>query len=74
MKTQMMSQLEVQGHYLMFMKEAMLLFFSLQNLKRQKDDKWIEPMKEELRMIEKNDTWELVDRPQHRNVIGVKWI
>ena len=40
----------------MFMKEAMLLFFSLQNLKRQKDDKWIEPMKEELRMIEKNDT------------------
>ena len=25
-------------------------------------------------MIEKNDTWELVDRPQHRNVIGVKWV
>ena len=58
----------------MFMKEAMLLFFSLQNLKRQKDDKWIEPMKEELRMIEKNDTWELVDIRQHRNVIGVKWV
>ncbi|KAL6345230.1 hypothetical protein AAG906_015713 [Vitis piasezkii] len=32
----------------------------------EKDDKWIEAMKEELRMIEKNDTWELVDRPQHR--------
>ena len=31
-------------------------------------------MKEELRMIEKNDTWELVDRPQHRKVIGVKWV
>ena len=40
----------------------------------EKDDKWIEVMKEELRMIEKNDTWELVDRPQHRKVIGVKWI
>ena len=31
-------------------------------------------MKEELRMIEKNDTWDLVDRPQHRKVIGVEWI
>ena len=31
-------------------------------------------MKEELRMIENNDTWELVDRPQHRKVIGVKWV
>ncbi|RVW37574.1 Retrovirus-related Pol polyprotein from transposon RE1 [Vitis vinifera] len=40
----------------------------------EKDDKWIEAMKEELRMIEKNDTWELVDRPQHRKVIGVKWV
>ncbi|PKI70590.1 hypothetical protein CRG98_009095 [Punica granatum] len=25
-------------------------------------------------MIEKNDTWELVDRPQDRKVIGVKWV
>ena len=25
-------------------------------------------------MIEKNQTWELVDRPQNRNVIGVKWV
>ncbi|RVW91832.1 Copia protein [Vitis vinifera] len=32
----------------------------------EKNDKWIEAMKEELRMIKKNDTWELVDRPQHR--------
>ncbi|RVW21205.1 Retrovirus-related Pol polyprotein from transposon RE1 [Vitis vinifera] len=40
----------------------------------EKDDKWIEAMKEELRMIEKNDTWELVDSPQHRKVIGVKWV
>ena len=40
----------------------------------EKDDKWIEAMKEELRMIEKNDTWELVDIAQHRKVIGVKWV
>ena len=25
-------------------------------------------------MIEKNDTWEMVNRPQHRNIIGVKWV
>ena len=31
-------------------------------------------MKEELFMIEKNKTWELVDRPQERKVIGVKWV
>jgi hypothetical protein len=25
-------------------------------------------------MIEKNCTWELVDRPLDKNIIGVKWI
>ena len=38
------------------------------------DDKWIEAIKEELKMIEKNDTWELVDRPQHKQPIGVRWV
>lgn len=40
----------------------------------EKDDKWIEAMREELRMIEKNGTWELVDRPENRKIIGVKWV
>ena len=31
-------------------------------------------MKEELSMIKKNKTWELIDRPQNRKVIGVKWV
>ena len=31
-------------------------------------------MKEELRMIERNDTWELVNRPQHRKITKVKWV
>ena len=31
-------------------------------------------MKEELSMIEKNQTWHLVERPQDKNVIGVKWV
>jgi len=35
---------------------------------------WISAMEEELAMINKNDTWELVDRPEEKNVIGVKWV
>jgi hypothetical protein len=31
-------------------------------------------MKEKIQMIEKNNTWELVDRPKDREVIGVKWV
>ena len=38
------------------------------------DPKWIDAMKEELRMIEKNQTWELMDITKHKKPIGVKWI
>lgn len=38
------------------------------------DPNWIEAMQEELKMIEKNQTWDLVNRPQHKKVIGVKWV
>ncbi|KAI5332975.1 hypothetical protein L3X38_023104 [Prunus dulcis] len=31
-------------------------------------------MEDELQMIEKNETWELVDRPTEKPVIGVKWV
>ena len=31
-------------------------------------------MKEEIGAIEKNRTWELVDLPQGKNAIGLKWI
>ncbi|KAL4354682.1 hypothetical protein GQ457_06G008660 [Hibiscus cannabinus] len=36
-----------------------------------KDTKWVDAMKEELSMIEKNKTWKLVDRPQYRKEISV---
>ena len=39
-----------------------------------KDPKWIDAMKKELRMIEKNQTWELVNMPKHKKPIGVKWV
>jgi hypothetical protein len=31
-------------------------------------------MKDELRMIEKNNTWVLVDKPLYKKAIGVKWV
>ncbi|KAM1485555.1 hypothetical protein TB1_036396 [Malus domestica] len=40
----------------------------------EKDKAWKKAMKEELEMIEKNDTWELVNRPSEKPVIGVKWV
>ncbi|KAK4384934.1 Retrovirus-related Pol polyprotein from transposon TNT 1-94 [Sesamum angolense] len=35
---------------------------------------WVQAMEEEIKMIEKNNTWELADRPKDKEVIGVKWI
>jgi hypothetical protein len=29
---------------------------------------------EEIHMIEKNQTWNLVEKPTHKDVVGVKWI
>ena len=31
-------------------------------------------MQEELKMIQKNDTWVLMDKPLHKKAIGVKWV
>ncbi|CAL9020204.1 unnamed protein product [Prunus brigantina] len=38
------------------------------------DESWLKAMQDELQMIEKNGTWELVDRPTEKPVIGVKWV
>ncbi|MCI38884.1 hypothetical protein A2U01_0060113, partial [Trifolium medium] len=37
-----------------------------------KDPKWKNAMEGEMSMIQKNKTWELVDKPGDRNIIGVK--
>lgn len=39
-----------------------------------KDQRWMVAMKEEIRMIEKNQTWVLVDRLEDRKIIDVKWV
>jgi hypothetical protein len=37
-----------------------------------KDDHWFKAMNGELDQIEKNNTWEMVPRPDGKNVIGSK--
>ncbi|KAL0379240.1 UNVERIFIED_CONTAM: Retrovirus-related Pol polyprotein from transposon RE1 [Sesamum radiatum] len=39
-----------------------------------KHEVWVQAMEEEIKMIEKNNTWELPERPKDKEVIGVKWI
>ena len=37
-------------------------------------EEWREAMQAEMKMIEGNKTWELVEKPENKNAIGVKWI
>jgi hypothetical protein len=39
-----------------------------------KDDVWAQAMDEEIECIENNQTWKLVDVPEDKDVISVKWI
>ena len=39
-----------------------------------KDECWINAMHEELNQFVRNDVWELVPKPDNKNVIGTKWI
>ena len=39
-----------------------------------KGGNWIQAMKDELDLIVKNETWELVSRPKDNNIIGSKWV
>ncbi|CAL2253623.1 unnamed protein product [Prunus armeniaca] len=39
-----------------------------------KDEAWSKAMENEINMIEKNQTWELVNRPFDKPVIGEKWV
>ena len=42
--------------------------------KATKDESWMKTMEDVLSMIENNATWELVDRPTDKPIIGVKWV
>lgn len=37
-------------------------------------DSWLDTMKEKMKSLEKNETWDLVTLPKGRNLIGCKWV
>nr|KYP41711.1 Retrovirus-related Pol polyprotein from transposon TNT 1-94 [Cajanus cajan] len=39
-----------------------------------KQQVWVKAMEEEIKMIEKNNTWDLVDYPKDKDIIRVKWV
>ncbi|RDX84427.1 putative mitochondrial protein, partial [Mucuna pruriens] len=39
-----------------------------------KDENWVQVKKEEMETLEKNSTWEIVDRPKDKRVVGCRWI
>jgi len=38
------------------------------------DDGWILAMQDELNQFKRNDVWDLVPKPEHKNIIGNKWV
>ena len=38
------------------------------------DDGWILAMQEELNQFQRNDVWDLVSKPQQKNIMGTKWV
>ena len=39
-----------------------------------KQEVWVKAMEEEVKMIEKNNIWKLVNCPHGKYIIGVKWV
>lgn len=49
-------------------------FESVKTKETLSDPKWIYAMKEELKSIYKNNTWECVDLPDEKKSIDVRWM
>jgi hypothetical protein len=43
-------------------------------VKGSNNDKWKEAMKDEMKALERNDTWDLVEIPRDRKTAGCKWV
>ena len=43
-------------------------------MKSKYKDQWLEAMKSEMKLLEMQKTWKLVDIPQGQSAIGCKWI
>ena len=45
-----------------------------QAIKAQDAQYWLEAMRDEIELIEKNQVWQLVDLPKDRKAIECKWV
>jgi hypothetical protein len=43
-------------------------------MKGSNSDKWKEAMKDEMKALERNATWDLVEIPRDRKIVGCKWV
>ncbi|XP_070037098.1 uncharacterized mitochondrial protein AtMg00820-like [Nicotiana tomentosiformis] len=39
-----------------------------------KDERWVEYMKQEIKTLEENKTWEVVTLPKGKNIVDSKWV
>jgi hypothetical protein len=43
-------------------------------VKGSNNDKWKEAMKDEIKALERNATWDLIELPRDRKIVGCKWV
>lgn len=43
-------------------------------LNSQYSQQWISAIKEEIKSLEENQTWALVEKPALKNIVGCKWV
>ncbi|RDY00804.1 putative mitochondrial protein, partial [Mucuna pruriens] len=39
-----------------------------------KDSNWVQTMREEMKALERNSTWDIVDKPKDNRVVACRWI
>ncbi len=45
-----------------------------QDIKSNESDKWLDAMKDDLKSIEQNKVWDLVEFPKASKQVGCKWV
>ena len=65
---------KLSSHYLNFILNVSANSEPKSYTEASKHDSWVRAMHGEICALERNHTWVLTDLPQHKNVIGCKWV